>query len=75
MNEQRRDFFRNSALGLATITLSTGFSLHSFCSMRKKKPQMWRLLQLKIYLRLKQKLTLAPNVPKPIERNYPQKSW
>ena len=27
MNEQRRDFFRNSALGLATITLGAGFSL------------------------------------------------
>ena len=27
MNEQRRDFFKNSALGLATITLGAGLSL------------------------------------------------
>ena len=27
MNEQRRDFFKNSALGLATITLGASLSL------------------------------------------------
>ena len=53
MNEQRRDFFKNSALGLATITLGAGFSFIP-SAKRKKKPQMWQLLQLKIYLRLKQ---------------------
>ena len=39
MNEQRRDFFRNSALGLATITLGAGFGLILLLK-RKKKPQM-----------------------------------
>ena len=36
MNEQRRDFFRNSALGLATITLGAGFSFIPSAKRKKK---------------------------------------
>lgn len=52
MNEQRRDFFKNSALGLATITLGAGLSLIP-SAKRKKKPQIQQLLRLRIYQKLK----------------------
>ena len=52
MNEQRRDFFKNSALGLATITLGAGLSLIP-SAQAEEKPQIQQLLRLKIYQKLK----------------------
>ena len=72
MNEQRRDFFRNSALGLATITLGAGFSLIPSAQAEEKASNV-TATAVENLPEIEAELTLAPNVPKPIERNYPAK--
>ena len=72
MNEQRRDFFKNSALGLATITLGAGLSLVP-SAQAEEKPSNTATTAVEKLPEIEAELTLAPNVPKPIERNYPAK--
>ena len=72
MNEQRRDFFKNSALGLATITLGAGLSLIP-SAQAEEKPSNTAATAVEKLPEIEAELTLAPNVPKPIERNYPAK--
>lgn len=72
MNEQRRDFFKNSALGLATITLGAGLSLIP-SAQAEEKPSNTATTAVEKLPEIEAELTLAPNVPKPIERNYPAK--
>ena len=72
MNEQRRDFFKNSALGLATITLGAGLSLIPSAQAEEKSSNT-ATTAVENLPEIEAELTLAPNVPKPIERNYPAK--
>lgn len=72
MNEQRRDFFKNSALGLATITLGAGLSLIP-SAQAEEKASNTATTAVENLPEIEAELTLAPNVPKPIERNYPAK--
>ena len=72
MNEQRRDFFKNSALGLATITFGAGLSLVP-SAQAEEKPSNTATTAVEKLPEIEAELTLAPNVPKPIERNYPAK--
>ena len=69
MNEQRRDFFKQSALGLASISLGAGLALipQAQASVSKMAETTGELPTLEA------ELTLAPNVPKPLERDYPAK--
>ena len=52
MNEQRRDFFKNCALGLATITLGAGLSLIP-SAQAEESPLIRQPLRLKNYLKLR----------------------
>ena len=72
MNEQRRDFFKNSALGLATITLGAGLSLIP-SAQAEEKASNTATTAVENLPEIEAELTLAPNVPKPIERNHPAK--
>ena len=72
MNEQRRDFFKNSALGLATITLGAGLSLIP-SAQAEEKASNTATTAVENLPEIEAELTLAPNVPKPLERNYPAK--
>ena len=53
MNEQRRDFLENSALGLATITLGAGFGLIPSAQAEEKASNV-TATAVENYLRLKQ---------------------
>lgn len=66
MNEQRRDFFKASALSLASITLGAGLSIIPNANA-SEKTNSENLPEIEA------ELTLAPQVPKPLERNYPAK--
>ncbi|MDQ6572407.1 MAG: multicopper oxidase domain-containing protein, partial [Haemophilus parainfluenzae] len=72
MNEQRRVFFKNSALGLATITLGAGLSLIP-SAQAEEKTSNTATTAVENLPEIEAELTLAPNVPKPIERNSPAK--
>ena len=66
MNEQRRDFLKNSSLGLASIALGAGFiAQNAFADNQAQTANAAELPEIEA------ELTYAPNVPKPIERDYP----
>ena len=61
MNEQRRGFFKNSALGLATITLGAGLSLIP-SAQAEEKPSNTATTAVENLPEIEAELTLAPNV-------------
>ncbi|MBN6066379.1 nitrite reductase, copper-containing [Aggregatibacter actinomycetemcomitans] len=69
MNEQRRDFLKNSSLGIATLALGAGLTLMPQESAAEKSAES-PSSALPV---IEAELTYAPNVPKPLERNYPAK--
>lgn len=69
MNEQRRDFFKSSALGLASLTLGAGLSLIPSAQAEEKSENT----PFKNLPEIEAELTAAPNVPAPITRDYPAK--
>lgn len=68
MNEQRRDFLKNTTLSLATLSLGAG--LIQVPAQAEAKNTETTLTELP---EIEAEITLAPQVPKPIERNYPAK--
>lgn len=68
MNEQRRDFFKASALSLAAVTLGAGLSL--IPNAQAKSPTHDETHNLP---EIEAELTTAPNVPKPLNRDYAAK--
>ena len=76
MNEQRRDFFKNSALSLVSITLGAGFAMIPNAQAQNyESPNNGKSAGnlSNVLPEIEAELTSAPNVPKPIERNYPAK--
>lgn len=68
MNEQRRDFFKAGALSLASITLGAGLSLIPNAQAQSKAEENPHSLP-----EIEAELTLAPQVPKPVNRDYSAK--
>ena len=71
MNNQRRDFLKNSSLGLASIALGAGFiAQNALAEQAASQPHQAHNAGADLP-EIEAELTYAPNVPKPIERDYP----
>ncbi len=68
MNEQRRDFLKTGALNIAALTLGAGLNPMSNANAQTTN----RVIDGNLP-EIEAELTLAPQVPKPIDRNYPAK--
>ncbi|MCR1837472.1 copper-containing nitrite reductase [Pasteurella caecimuris] len=71
MNEQRRDFLKNSTLSIATLTLGAG--LIQMPPAQATEDNNSPISPEQPLPEIEAEITLAPEVPKPIERNYPAK--
>ncbi|WP_129582386.1 multicopper oxidase domain-containing protein, partial [Rodentibacter caecimuris] len=71
MNEQRRDFLKNSTLSIATLTLGAG--LIQMPPAQATEDNNSPISAVQNLPEIEAEITLAPEVSKPIERNYPAK--